>query len=107
MKRRDVFHVNLNGAEGTEIRKARPAVIVSSNAVVRGCSQVQIVPLSRNHDCVRSTDVDVMFDGKPGRALVDQIRTVSKHRLLEKLGKLDCETMSRIDEAILNLLALN
>jgi len=88
MKRYEIRWTALDPAEGAEMAKTRPAVIVSLDALNRALETVTICPLtSRMHPAWRSR-VQVKCAGKPAEIAVDQIRTVSKQRLGAKIGTL-------------------
>ncbi|HWH91801.1 MAG TPA: type II toxin-antitoxin system PemK/MazF family toxin [Candidatus Binatia bacterium] len=87
-KRYDVYWVGLDPARGSELRKTRPAVIVSLDVLNRALETVVVCPLtSRLHPGWR-TRLPVKVAGKRAEIAADQIRTVSKSRLRKKLGSL-------------------
>ena len=87
-KRYDVYWVGLDPARGSELRKTRPAVIVSLDVLNRALETVVVCPLtSRLHPGWR-TRFTVKVAGKRAEIAADQIRTVSKSRLGKKLGSL-------------------
>ena len=100
MKRGDVWWVGFDPAVGGEIRKRRPAVIVSNDAANKHLNRVQVVPLSSRVAKVYPSEARVTFAGKQGKAMADQLTTVSKLRLLDYGGKIDETEMQQIDRAI-------
>lgn len=104
-RRGDVVVVRLDPAEGREIRKTRPGVIVSNDAACRFDAVVQVVPVTALPDRpLRPYEarVDSKTSGlkKPSRAVANQIRTVSKQRVLERLGALSSEEIESVDRAV-------
>lgn len=88
MKRYEIRWTALSPSRGAEMAKTRPAVIVSLDVLNRQLQTVTVCPLtSELHPSWRSR-LQVRCDGRQAEIAVDQIRTVSKHRLGEKLGSL-------------------
>ena len=106
MRRGDVWRVSFAGSSGGEVRKTRPAVIVSNNAANQHANRVQVVPLSSKTDKLYPCEALVTFDGRPSKAMADQITTVSKERLFEFLGVLSPHDIHRVEMAIRIQLAL-
>lgn len=100
MKRREVWWVNFDPSIGGEIKKKRPAVIVSNNASNRFLKRVQVVPLTSNMDRLYPSEAVIVLEGKESKAMTDQLATVSKQRLFKRAGTLSEEDMRKVEEAI-------
>ena len=95
MKRFDVYLVNLDPTQGKEIKKTRPATIISPNEMNDHISTVIIAPMTTK-DREYPTRVPCKFKSKNGQIVLDQIRTVDKSRLVKRLGKIEKSTAEEI-----------
>ena len=100
MKRREVWWVNFDPSIGGEIKKKRPAVIISNDSANRFLNRVQVVPLTGKTARLYPSEAIVVFEGKESKAMADQLATVSKTRLFRRASIISQEEMSRIEEAI-------
>lgn len=90
VKRGEVYWVNLDPTIGSEIRKTRPALIISPDDMNAVLPRVIIAPLTSKGQALGCRP-ELTFDGKKARILLDQIRTIDKQRLSGKLGEIELE----------------
>jgi mRNA interferase MazF len=100
MNRGDVWWVNFEPSIGGEIRKKRPAIIVSNNAANKFLNRVQVIPITSNTDRLFPSEAYVTVAGKNGKAMADQLATVSKQRLSKRIGSISDDEMNLVVEAI-------
>lgn len=81
MNRGEVWWVEFDPSVGSEIRKTRPAVIVSNNAANRHLARVVVIPLTSNTDRQYPGEAIVSIDGKDSKAMADQIMAADKARM--------------------------
>jgi mRNA interferase MazF len=101
-----VYWVALDPVIGTEIRKTRPAVIVSNDSCNRHGTRVVVLPITSNVDSVFPGEALIAVKGKQGRALGDQIRSIDKSRLKARVGTVTPAEMARLEEALAVTLGL-
>jgi len=100
MKRGEVWWVNFEPSLGSEIRKVRPAVIVSNDSANAHLNRVQVIPLtSKTGKCYPSEAV-VILNGAENKAMADQIATVDKQRLQRYAGNISNNDMKTVGRAI-------
>jgi mRNA interferase MazF len=91
MKQFDVYSVNLDPTIGAEIKKTRPAVIVSPDVMNKFLNTVIVAPLTSTVKGYPSR-VPSSFKGQEGEIVLDQVTAVDKARLVKKLGKISAES---------------
>ena len=100
MNRGDVWWVNFEPSIGGEIRKKRPAIIISNNASNKFLNRVQVIPITSNTDRLFPSEAYVTVAGKKGKSMADQVATVSKQRLSKCIGSVSDDEMKMVVEAI-------
>jgi len=105
-KRGEIWWVSLDPTLGSEISKTRPCLIVGRNAVNELRRTVVVLPLSSSPAAHPPVTVRVTCMDQPAVAVVDQIRAVSKQRLMERAGSLPPKEMASVDRALREILDL-
>lgn len=100
MKRGAIYWVDFDPGRGGEIRKRRPAVVISNDTSNSSLNRVQVVPVTSNVSRIYSWEAPVQVNGRACKALADQIRTVAKERLLKYVGDVTLAEMRGIERAI-------
>ncbi len=106
MNRGEVYWVNLDPTQGSEIRKQRPCVLVGAAPINKARRTVVVVPLSTSAKPRPPLTIPVQCLGKQVVAVCDQIRAIDKTRLRESAGPLSKEDVEAIDEGLRQVLVL-
>lgn len=104
VRRFEVWLVTLDPTVGSEIRKTRPALIVSPDEMNAHIATVIIAPMTTKGR-PNPTRVPCSFQGKSGQVVLDQLRTVDKARLAKRLGQLDEKTADAVLDTLAELFA--
>jgi mRNA interferase MazF len=100
MKRGEVWWVEFDPSIGTEIRKTRPAIIISNDAANRNLARVVVIPLSSNVARIYPGEALVSVAGRQSKAMADQIMAADKARLKDRIGVLSRDDLIAVEEAI-------
>lgn len=100
MFRGEVWWVAFGHAAGGEIRKTRPAIIVSNDAANKALNRVQVIPVTRNVSRLYPSEAYVNLRGRQCKAMADQMVTASKQRLLRRLDVLSRQDLQGVERAI-------
>jgi mRNA interferase MazF len=105
-RRGEIYVVNLDPTVGAEIRKTRPGLIIQ-NDIGNRSSPLTIVAAITSKFALPPYPTEVLIEAPEGGlkddsvVLTNQIRTVDKHRLTRRLGKVKPETLHQVDQALL------
>lgn len=103
IKRYEIYYADLNPTIGSEIRKIRPVVVVSQDLMNHYLETLVICPLtSKLHPEWRSR-LQVMCANQKAEIAVDQIRTISKQRLENKIDKLSKSKAAQLQKVITDM----
>lgn len=97
-----VWLVTLDPAQGAEIQKTRPCLVISPDEMNQHLRTVIIAPMTT---VIRPypTRVGVRFQGKQGQVALDQLRAVDRQRLVRKLGKVSAKTAQDVSATPLEM----
>jgi mRNA interferase MazF len=106
MRRGEVWWVTFGPGRGGEIRKTRPAVIVSNDDANRNLNRIQVVPLTGTTSRLYSSEAIVNIRNRTSKAMADQLTTVAKERVGSAIGTVTATELRAIERAIRNQLDL-
>jgi mRNA interferase MazF len=99
-KRNEVWWINFEPSIGSEIKKTRPAVVVSNDISNKYLDRFQVVPLTSNITKIYPGESVIEIEGKSGKAVTNQMATVSVARFGKKICTLTSIEQINLDEAI-------
>lgn len=104
ISRFDVFLISLDPAQGSEIQKTRPCLVISPDEMNRKIRTVIIAPMTTSLRDYPSR-ITVNFMERIAQVALDQIRTVDKSRLMKKMGQITKEVSHKVLQALQELFA--
>lgn len=101
-RRDEIWLVSLDPTQGSEIRKTRPALVVSPNEANMYLRTVIVAPLTGT-ERLYPTRVSITFQAKGGQVALDQIRAVDRVRLVRKLGVASTKTANEVSAVLVEM----
>lgn len=98
----EVWVASLDPAQGSEIQKTRPCLVVSPDEMNRHLRTVIVAPMTtagRRYP----TRVSLRFQGKHGQVALDQLRAVDRQRLIRKLGAVSAKTAGEVATVLVDM----
>lgn len=99
-RRGDVWWVAFDASLGGEVQKTRPVIVMSNDSANRALNRVQIVPVTSNVSRLYPSEAYVTIGTNRSKAMADQIATVSKARLRERIGRISAADLDAVGRAI-------
>jgi mRNA interferase MazF len=103
----DIHWVDLEPTKGAMMKKTRPAVIVSPSEQNKYLKTIVICPLTSKVHEQWPTRVQTIVDGIKGEIAIDQIRTIPKESLKDRIKSLSSKEKYRLEEAIIQYFSQN
>lgn len=99
IRQADVFLIRLDPTQGSKISKTRPCMVVSPDVMNRHLQTIIVAPMTTK-DHANPTRIPCVFHGKDGYVVLDQIRSVTRGRLVKRLGRIAPAQTGMVLEAL-------
>jgi mRNA interferase MazF len=99
-RRGEVWWVAFDPSLGGEIRKTRPAIVVSNDTANHLLNRIQVIPITSKVERLYPAEAYVNVGGARHKAMADQLTTASKQRLRRKAGSIEPKDMAGVERAI-------
>jgi mRNA interferase MazF len=106
MRRGEVWWAAFDPAVGSEIRKTRPAVIISADDIIKVRRTLIVVPLSTGPAPRPPINVPMRSVALTSVAVCDQARCLDKSRLTRLIAQLDTHDLALLEESMRQILKL-
>jgi len=101
MKQRgEIYWINFDPSVGQEVKKKRPAIIISNNTSNKYLKRYQVIPLSSQTGKLYPSEAIVKIAGKENKAMADQLTTVSELRFINKAGMLTQGELKEVERIV-------
>jgi mRNA interferase MazF len=101
IERGDVYWVDFEPSVGGEIKKVRPAIVLSNNAANTHLNRIQVVPITSNIERLYPGEALVSLNAEKRKAMADQLTTASKQRMGKRIGALSATDLVKVEDAVL------
>ena len=106
IKRGEVYYADLNPVVGSEQGGVRPVVVLQNDVGNKySPTVIAAATTSRLYKAKLPTHIEIAKENSPlpknSVVLLDQIRTIDKSRIKEKIGELPADVMRKIEDALL------
>jgi mRNA interferase MazF len=106
-RRGEIWWVSLDPTVGSEIKKTRPCVVITSDILNERRLTVVVVPLSTSARAAPPVMVYLKCGGRPAVAVVDQVRAVSRQRMLRRIESLSNGYLAAVESALREVFELD
>jgi mRNA interferase MazF len=101
MNRGSIYWCDFEPATGAEVKKLRPAIIISNNISNKYIDVVQVVPLTSNIKSIYPGECIIDTPDKKAKVLGSQITTLDKSRVKNNIGVVSYKDMLLVEQAIM------
>ncbi len=99
-KRGEVWWVQFDPTIGSEVKKTRPAIIVSNDVSNRYLDRCQVIPVTSQIATIYPSECLVRIATQSCKAMTDQIRTISNSRLGKKIAVLSAPDVALLEQTM-------
>ena len=101
-RRDEVWLIQLDPTQGSEIRKTRPCLVVSPDEVNRHLRTLIVAPMT-SAERPYPTRVAIKFRGRRGQIALDQVRAVDRLRFVRRLGRVPPEVAQTVSSVLVEM----
>jgi len=106
IKRGEIYWIKLDPTFGKEINKTRPCVVISNNRQNEYSPLIIVIPITSDLEKVYPFEVVMELGGGKAKVLLDQVRSLDKERLGDRIGQVEKQIMRKISEKMKRVMAL-
>lgn len=105
-QRGEIWWVSLDPTQGSEIKKTRPCLVITSNTLNRLRQTVVVIPFSTAARAHPPLTINVTCQGKKAVAVIDQVRAIAKHRLRAKIESATPQIIESVTQSLAQILEM-